>query len=129
MAARAIRAIERVNLGLSGTGGSRDRSFTSEGRRLPAFAFPAIDSMKRLKNFLPILVLIALGIALLASGVLNRFRPSNLAQEQAHLQELIALHPVLAAGAFIIAVTLAISTGVPGVVVLILAGGMLFGVW
>jgi len=85
--------------------------------------------MKRLRSFLPILVLIALGIALLASGVLNRFRPANLAQEQAHLQELIAQHPVLAAGAFIIAVTLAISTGVPGVVVLILAGGMLFGVW
>jgi uncharacterized membrane protein YdjX (TVP38/TMEM64 family) len=85
--------------------------------------------MKRLRNFLPILVLIALGIALLASGVLNRFRPANLAQEQAHLQELIAQHPFLAFGTYVVAVTLAISTGVPGVVVLILAGGMLFGVW
>src|SRR5262249_28448463 len=84
--------------------------------------------MKRFRKFVPILVLIALGIALLASGTLNRFRPANLANEQAHLQELIAQHPVLAVGAYVVAVTLAISTGVPGVVVLILAGGMLFGV-
>ena len=95
---------------------------------MPAFAFLRHSSMKRLKNFLPILVLIALGIALLASGTLNRFRPANLANEQAHLQELIAQHPLLAVGAYVVAVTLAISTGVPGVVVLILAGGMLFGV-
>jgi len=84
--------------------------------------------MKRFRKFVPILVLIALGIALIASGALNRFRPANLANEQAHLQELIAAHPVLAVGAYVVAVTLAISTGVPGVVVLILAGGMLFGV-
>jgi len=85
--------------------------------------------MKRFRHFLPIVVLIAAGIALLASGVLNRFRPENLAQEQAALQAQIALHPFLAAGAYVIAVTLAISTGIPGVVVLILAGGMLYGVW
>ncbi len=84
--------------------------------------------MKRLRKFIPILVLIALGVALIASGALNRFRPANLAHEQAHLQELIAQHPLLSVGAYVIAVTLAISTGVPGVVVLILAGGMLFGV-
>ena len=85
--------------------------------------------MKRFRHFLPILVLIALGVALLASGVLNRFRPENLAHEQAALQAQIALHPVLAAAAFVTAVTLGIATGIPGMVVLILAGGMLYGVW
>lgn len=85
--------------------------------------------MNRFRHFLPILVLIALGIALLASGVLNRFRPENLAHEQAELQAQIAAHPVLSAGAFVLAVTLGIATGIPGVVVLILAGGMLYGVW
>jgi len=85
--------------------------------------------MKRLRSFIPLLLLIALGIAGLSSGVLNRFRPETLAVEQASLQALIAEHPVLAGGAFIGAVTLAISTGIPGVIVLILAGGMVFGVW
>ena len=85
--------------------------------------------MKRYRSLLPILILIAIGIALLASGVLNRFRPENLAHEQATLQIQIALHAWLACAIHIGAVTLAISTGIPGVVVLILAGGMLFGVW
>jgi uncharacterized membrane protein YdjX (TVP38/TMEM64 family) len=85
--------------------------------------------MKRFRHFLPILALVTLGIILLASGVLNRFRPENLANEQAHLQALVGENPVLAVGAYVAAVTVAISTGIPGVVVLILAGGVLFGVW
>jgi uncharacterized membrane protein YdjX (TVP38/TMEM64 family) len=84
--------------------------------------------MKRFRSFLPILILIALGIALLASGVLNRFRPENLATEQTQLQLQIAAHPVAAALLHVGATTLAISTGIPGVVVLVFAGGMLFGV-
>jgi uncharacterized membrane protein YdjX (TVP38/TMEM64 family) len=85
-------------------------------------------SMKKYRSFLPILILIAIGIALLASGALNRFRPENLANEQAALQAQIALHPVIAALIHVGAVTLSISTGIPGVVVLIFAGGMLFGI-
>jgi len=85
--------------------------------------------MKRLRSFLPLLVLIALGIAGLFSGVLNRFRPETLAVEQATMQAQIALHPLAAYSAFVAAVALGISTGIPGIVVLILAGGMLFGVW
>jgi uncharacterized membrane protein YdjX (TVP38/TMEM64 family) len=84
--------------------------------------------MKRWRSFLPLLVLIALGIALLASGSLNRFRPETLAAEQANLQLQIAAHPVIACLMHIGVITLAISTGIPGVVVLILGGGMLFGV-
>jgi uncharacterized membrane protein YdjX (TVP38/TMEM64 family) len=84
--------------------------------------------MKRWRSFLPLLVLIAIGVALLASGSLNRFRPETLAAEQANLQAQIAAHPVLACLLHIGIITLAISTGIPGVVVLILAGGMLFGV-
>jgi uncharacterized membrane protein YdjX (TVP38/TMEM64 family) len=84
--------------------------------------------MKRFRAFLPIIVLIALGIALLASGALNRFAPENLAHEQASLQAQIADHPLIAALLQTVAVMLSISTGIPGVVVLIFAGGMLFGV-
>ncbi|MEP6484062.1 MAG: VTT domain-containing protein [Rudaea sp.] len=83
--------------------------------------------MKRWRSFLPLLMLIAVGVALLASGSFNRFRPETLAVEQAKLQLQIAAHPALAALLNIGVITLAISTGIPGVVVLILAGGMLFG--
>ena len=83
--------------------------------------------MKRFRSFLPLIVLIALGIALLSSGVLNRLRPETLALEQANLHAQIALHPLLAALAHITAMTLMISTGIPGMIVLVFAGGMLFG--
>ena len=38
--------------------------------------------MKRFRSFLPLIVLLALGIALLWSGILDRLRPQNLALEQ-----------------------------------------------
>src|SRR5262249_22719475 len=81
-------------------------------------------TMKRFRHFLPILVLVAIGVGLFFSGTLNRFRPENIAHEQAALQAQIAAQPVLAGAAFIAAVTLAISTGIPGVVVLMLAGSV-----
>jgi uncharacterized membrane protein YdjX (TVP38/TMEM64 family) len=85
--------------------------------------------MKRFRSFLPLIVLIAVGVALLSTGVLDRFRPETLAAEQANLQAQISAHPVLAALIHIGVITLSISTGIPGVVVLIMAGGMLFGTW
>jgi uncharacterized membrane protein YdjX (TVP38/TMEM64 family) len=67
-------------------------------------------------------------IALLSTGVLNRFRPETLALEQISLQLQIAAHPIVAALLYVGVITLSISTGIPGVVVLIMAGGMLFGI-
>lgn len=84
--------------------------------------------MRRFRSFLPLLILIAIGIALLSTGALNRFRPETLASEQANLQAQIAAHPLQAGLLQIGVTTLAIATGVPGVLVVILAGGMLFGV-
>jgi len=83
--------------------------------------------MKRLKSLLPLLLLIALGIGLLASGVLRHFDPHHVAREQASLLELIAAHPLVAALAQIALMMLAIATGIPGAIVIVLAGGMLFG--
>jgi len=83
--------------------------------------------MKRWRSFLPLIVLIGIGIALLSTGQFNRFRPETLATEQASLQAQIAAHPVIAGLIHVSVVTLAISTGIPGAIVLILAGGMLFG--
>jgi uncharacterized membrane protein YdjX (TVP38/TMEM64 family) len=83
--------------------------------------------MKRLRAFLPLLVLVAIGIALLLSGVLDRFDPHHIVQQETDLRSAIDLHPWLAAGAQIGVMTLAIATGIPGAVVIVLAGGMLFG--
>ncbi|MEO5622337.1 MAG: VTT domain-containing protein [Dokdonella sp.] len=84
--------------------------------------------MKGLRAFLPLLVLIAVGIALLASGALERFSPQHIAQEQADLQASIALHPLLAALTQIGLMAMSIATGIPGAIVIVLAGGMLFGI-
>ena len=84
--------------------------------------------MKRLRAFLPLFVLIAIGIGLLSTGMLNRLRPETLAIEQAGLQAQIAAHPLQAGLLHVGVTTLAIATGVPGVLVVILAGGMLFGI-
>jgi uncharacterized membrane protein YdjX (TVP38/TMEM64 family) len=84
--------------------------------------------MKRLRAFLPLIVLIAIGTALLASGALDRFQPARIGAEQAHLRELVAEYPVLSALTQIVVVMLGISTGIPGVIVLVFAGGMLFGI-
>jgi uncharacterized membrane protein YdjX (TVP38/TMEM64 family) len=84
--------------------------------------------MKRLRAFLPLIVLIAIGIALLASGALDRFQPSRLGAEQENLRALVVQYPTLAALTQVVIVMLGISTGIPGVIVLIFAGGMLFGI-
>jgi uncharacterized membrane protein YdjX (TVP38/TMEM64 family) len=42
--------------------------------------------MKRLRAFLPLLILVAIGIALIASGALERFRPEHLGAEQLRLR-------------------------------------------
>jgi uncharacterized membrane protein YdjX (TVP38/TMEM64 family) len=85
--------------------------------------------MKRFRHFLPILVLVAIGAGLFFSGVLDRFRPDNLAHEQASLQAQIAAHPLIAGLAYVGALVLVIATGIPGGgAVLIITGGMLFGI-
>ena len=84
--------------------------------------------MSRLRAFLPLLILIAIGVGLLLSGALDRFQPSELGAEQIRLRALVEAYPVLSALAQVVIVMLGISTGIPGVIVLIFAGGMLFGV-
>lgn len=84
--------------------------------------------MKRLRSLLPLLVLVAVGVVMFFSGALDRFRPEVIAHHQDTLRAYVAEHPYLSAGAHIGVMTLAISTGIPGGVVIIFAGGMLFGV-
>jgi uncharacterized membrane protein YdjX (TVP38/TMEM64 family) len=85
-------------------------------------------SIARLRPFLPLLVLLGIGVALLFSGALDRFAPSNIGAEQVRLRALVQEYPVLSALTQIVIVMLGISTGIPGILVLIFAGGMIFGV-
>jgi uncharacterized membrane protein YdjX (TVP38/TMEM64 family) len=84
--------------------------------------------MKRLRAFLPLIVLIAIGAALRFSGALDRFQPARIGAEQQNLRALVAEYPILSRLTQVIIVMLGISTGIPGVIVLIFAGGMLFGI-
>lgn len=85
--------------------------------------------MKRLRSLFPLLLLAGLGIALFASGLLDHFKPEVLAREHDLLQQQVAQHPLLAPLVHVGVITLAIATGIPGAVVLIFAGGILFGAW
>ncbi|MDN5925385.1 MAG: VTT domain-containing protein [Xanthomonadales bacterium] len=84
--------------------------------------------MQRLKPFLPLLLLLLVGAALYASGMLDALRPSRLVAEQARLYAVVAQAPYLSRFVYFGLVALSVATGIPGTIVLILAGGMLFGV-
>lgn len=83
--------------------------------------------MNRLRAFLPLLLLLAIGAGLYASGLLQRFDPHHVAEDEAMLRSGLAGHPWIGALFQVGALALVIATGVPGGIVLVLAGGMLFG--
>lgn len=84
--------------------------------------------MNRLKSALPLLLLIVIGAVLYFSGVLAWLEPERLLTEQTQLRAMIHNSPWLTRLGFIGLVTVSVATGVPGSIVLILAGGFLFGV-
>lgn len=84
--------------------------------------------MKRLRSLLPLILLVGFGVALFFSGALDRFRPDSLPQQELILEGYVVEHPVLSRLIHVAVLTLAISTGIPGAVVLIFVGGMLFGI-
>ncbi|EIL96736.1 hypothetical protein UUA_17195 [Rhodanobacter thiooxydans LCS2] len=73
-------------------------------------------------------MLVLAGIVLFASGSLDQLSPHRLVARQAELHAQIASHPWLARLAFIGLLTLTVATGIPGTIVVILAGGFAFGV-
>lgn len=83
--------------------------------------------MKRLRALVPLLVLIAIGIAVGASGVLQHLNPGHIVAYQADWRQAIAAYPWLAYLVYTLALTLSIATAMPGPLLIIIAGGMLFG--
>ncbi|WP_266168491.1 TVP38/TMEM64 family protein [Dyella subtropica] len=84
--------------------------------------------MSRLRAVLPLVLLVLAGIALFASGALDQLHPEQLVRHQSQLHTQITDYPWLSRAAYIGLLTLAMSTGIPGTVVIILAGGFAFGV-
>jgi len=77
---------------------------------------------------LPLLLLVIAGVLLFTSGALDRLNPEQLVAHQRELHTQIADNPWLARLAFIGLLTLAMSTGIPGTIIIIFAGGFAFGV-
>lgn len=84
--------------------------------------------MNRLRAALPLLLLIAAGVVLLASGVFDRVHPEQLVAHQQEMRAHLAEHPWMSRLVFIGLLVLATCTGVPVTIVLILAGGFAFGI-
>lgn len=84
--------------------------------------------MKRLRAAVPLLLLITAGIVLFASGTLDRLHPEQLVAHQAQIHAQLEQNPWLSRLSYIGLLTLAMCTGIPGTIVIILAGGFAFGV-
>lgn len=83
--------------------------------------------MSRLRAALPLILLVLAGIALFSSGLMDRLHPEQLIQHQDQLRQEIGTAPWLSRITFIGLLTLAMSTGIPGTVIIIIAGGFAFG--
>jgi uncharacterized membrane protein YdjX (TVP38/TMEM64 family) len=83
--------------------------------------------MSRLRAFVPLLILVAIGVAVGASGMLEHLSPHRIMAEQANWSRQIASQPALAYIIYIAVLSLSIATAMPGPLLIIIAGGMLFG--
>jgi uncharacterized membrane protein YdjX (TVP38/TMEM64 family) len=83
--------------------------------------------LSRLRAALPLILLVLAGIALFSSGLMDRLHPEQLIQHQDQLRQEIGTAPWLSRITFIGLLTLAMSTGIPGTVIIIIAGGFAFG--
>jgi len=83
--------------------------------------------LNRLRAALPLLLLVLAGIALFFSGAFDRLHPAHLVAHQRELRAQIASHPWTSRLAYAGLLALATATGIPGTIVVILAGGFAFG--
>ncbi|HET6586952.1 MAG TPA: VTT domain-containing protein [Oleiagrimonas sp.] len=84
--------------------------------------------MKRLRAALPLIALVATGIALFASGAFNNLSPEQLANSHGHLQQTIVHYPWISRLAYVGLLAMVVATGIPASVVITVAGGLLFGI-
>lgn len=82
-----------------------------------------------LRRALPLLVLLAGGALLLASGLYRELALDRLADHQQWLQARATDYPWLTAGGLALAAAAVIATGLPGALVVVVLAGVLFGPW
>jgi len=84
---------------------------------------------RRWTRLVPLLVIGALFIVLLASGALRHISLHELKAHQAQLTQLAARRPILTLAAYVALYVLIVAACVPGPSLMTVAGGLLFGSW
>jgi uncharacterized membrane protein YdjX (TVP38/TMEM64 family) len=84
--------------------------------------------VKRLRAALPLIVLLAIGVALFISGGLNSLNPEQLADRHGQLHVLLAAYPWLSRLAYVGFLAMVVATGIPASVVVTVAAGILLGI-
>lgn len=85
--------------------------------------------MKRVRQFLPLVVLVVIVIAVFASGATRYLNLDTLRANEAELRRLIEQNIAVALAAFVFIYAIATAISLPGATILTLAGGYLFGTW
>lgn len=85
--------------------------------------------MAFLKRFWPILPIVAIAVAIFASGLNRNLSWAALAQNHDALASAVAAHPLVAPAIFAAVYLVVVAASVPGAVWLTIASGLLFGVW
>jgi uncharacterized membrane protein YdjX (TVP38/TMEM64 family) len=88
---------------------------------------PKTLAIHRPQRLIAPIVLIALIAAIWVLGLTDRLSWSNLARNQAVLQDWVEAHPWLAPGLFVMAYTASVALSLPQAALLTTAGGLLFG--
>ncbi len=85
--------------------------------------------MRALRRLLPLVLLIALGIALWRGGLAHVLSWHALAHHEAALRALVAAHPLAAPGAFVLLYAAIVALSIPEGALATVIGGLLFGPW
>jgi uncharacterized membrane protein YdjX (TVP38/TMEM64 family) len=84
--------------------------------------------MKRLRAALPLMALVALGIALFVSGAFDNLSPAQFANTHSPLHQAIGAYPWTTRLAYVGLLALVVATGIPASVVITVIAGLLFGI-
>lgn len=90
---------------------------------------PTARSGQRLRRLVLLVVLIGGMVVILISGLLSQLSWEQVNQQREQLRELVATHPLTAAGLFFLVEVVAVGLSLPVATVLSVSAGVLFGRW
>jgi len=82
---------------------------------------------KVMRRFIPLIILLAVVVAIWMSGVTDQLSWANLARYQSGLLDWVARNGALAAGLYVVTYAVAVAVSLPQAAILTLTGGLLFG--